>query len=68
MNIILLAAVLLPAFIDEDIIKPIAIIIVMLLNPLPTVSESVIVVASAISAYAGAVYLVKRAVDYLSKN
>jgi hypothetical protein len=70
---ILIAAVLLPAIFSKEILYAIAAfaassIIVMALNPLPTLSESMIVVAAIITAYAGAVYLTKRAVVYLSKN
>jgi hypothetical protein len=70
---ILIAAVLLPAIFSKEILYAIAAfaassIIVMVLNPLPTLSESMIVVAALIVAYAGAVYLTKRAVVYLSKN
>lgn len=69
----LVVAVLAPAFFAEDIIYSIAAfgaatIAIMLLNPMPTVSESVLVVATSIVLYAGAVYLTKRAVDYLLKD
>ncbi len=70
--IILAVAVILPAFVSEDIIFSIVAFAVvmsvaMIVNPLPSTSESVLVLAFVIVAYAGAVYLTKRAVVYLSK-
>lgn len=69
---ILTASIVIPAFLADDILYAIAgfaaaIIITMLMNPMPTLSESVIVAATLIVGYAGAVYLTKRAVVYLSK-
>lgn len=71
--IILAVAVILPALMIEDIIFSIVAFAVvmsvaMIVNPLPSTSESVFVLAFVIVAYAGAVYLTKRAVDYLLKN
>lgn len=71
--IILAVAVILPALMIEDIIFSIVAFAVvmsvaMITNPLPSTSESVFVLAFVIVAYAGAVYLTKRAVDYLLKN
>jgi hypothetical protein len=63
----------LPAFTDKDLLWYVAgfavvNILLVAMYPFPTLSESAIMVLAMVLLYTGAVYLLRRAVVYISEN
>jgi hypothetical protein len=70
---LLVALVVFPAFTKSDLLWYVlgfatANILLVAMHPLPTLSESAIMVLCLVLLYTGAIYLLRRAVVYVSKN